>query len=501
VQLAIPFLEGHPSVARYSWYAGRTVNVPNAQLFSGAPGNLTTLGKFYVSAPPRAAIEVECVGSECTQAAHSTLTVDQHASSLLSAVAETTGVISSAATESLELTDARKFTGTDSGVLVPEAPVASCQTRPADTSIEVPLDAAGTSSHVTDSDFSERDAHWFLVAVFNPIGYVSRMILLEEFMRHIILDLHANVILAELIYDGQSYVATAKPPADTGRVRYVQFRASSVVWEKERMLNAIALELEDTLPPNAKYITAVDGDLTLLRNDGGPADTIVDLIVETLQRHKVAQTWTNCKFLKPDETPLYEHRSFASHVSEWQATHSPTEQIVPVGKWEPGFAWSFRLDALRAIGGFFDVGIVGSGDRVTAYALCGLAELTLHKDASDEYRAAVLEYQKQVQRAQLGDIGVVPITLLHHWHGAPANRQFRSRQSILARHSFNPARDLVMNRWHMWELKSQSKPGFQEDIIAYFRERKEDATLGANSFSVQLPLASVVTTPAVGMTP
>ena len=48
MQAAIPYLEGNPNIARYSWFSASPI--PNAQLMN-SDGSLTDLGKTYVWLP------------------------------------------------------------------------------------------------------------------------------------------------------------------------------------------------------------------------------------------------------------------------------------------------------------------------------------------------------------------------------------------------------------------------------------------------------------------
>jgi len=49
MQEALPFLDADPRVERYAWMSARNKKVPGSALFDGDAGQLTALGKFYVS--------------------------------------------------------------------------------------------------------------------------------------------------------------------------------------------------------------------------------------------------------------------------------------------------------------------------------------------------------------------------------------------------------------------------------------------------------------------
>ncbi|HET7540407.1 MAG TPA: glycoside hydrolase family protein [Polyangiaceae bacterium] len=50
LQDAVAYLEAEPRIERYAWFSGRATNVPHVDLL-GASGELTALGKAYVTAP------------------------------------------------------------------------------------------------------------------------------------------------------------------------------------------------------------------------------------------------------------------------------------------------------------------------------------------------------------------------------------------------------------------------------------------------------------------
>jgi hypothetical protein len=49
MKVALPFLDNDPRVLRYAWMSGRDKKVPGAALFDGAGGQLTELGRLYVT--------------------------------------------------------------------------------------------------------------------------------------------------------------------------------------------------------------------------------------------------------------------------------------------------------------------------------------------------------------------------------------------------------------------------------------------------------------------
>ena len=73
-----------------------------------------------------------------------------------------------------------------------------------------------------------------------------------------------------------------------------------------------------------------------------------------------------------------------------------------------------------------------------------------------------------------GNIGHVPGTIEHSWHGSKAARGYQSRWGILTKHQFDPVADLKRNVWGVPELAG-NKPELRRDLDRYFRSRNEDA--------------------------
>jgi hypothetical protein len=84
----------------------------------------------------------------------------------------------------------------------------------------------------------------------------------------------------------------------------------------------------------------------------------------------------------------------------------------------PGFAWAARREALDVLGGLFDVAVVGEADYIMAKALVGEAP-TSSTPASPPATGRPSDWQAQALKLR-GDLGYVPGTVLHHWHGKKA---------------------------------------------------------------------------------
>lgn len=143
----------------------------------------------------------------------------------------------------------------------------------------------------------------------------------------------------------------------------------------------------------------------------------------------------------------------------------------------PGFAWAARRETIDTLGGLFDVAVVGEADYIMAKAIVGEAEDVLYPGVSAGYRHAVSEWQRQALKLRL-NLGFVPGTVLHHWHGRKASRQYWSRCKILTDTQFDPRSDIKRDAQGLYQLVDHGEPRsikLRDSIRAYFRSRNEDA--------------------------
>lgn len=141
--------------------------------------------------------------------------------------------------------------------------------------------------------------------------------------------------------------------------------------------------------------------------------------------------------------------------------------------WHTGFAISFRREVLDGMGGLLEVGALGSGDHHMFSCMVGKGGDTCNRKLHPNYRAAVLDWQRKADRVIQGDLGHVPGTIMHNWHGPKAKRKYHTRWEILVRHQFDPTVDTTKNAQGVLELTTD-KIGLRDDIRRYFLQRSED---------------------------
>lgn len=294
-----------------------------------------------------------------------------------------------------------------------------------------------------------------VTAYANPQRYLSRKLLFDRFARHMAAS-GVPLTVVECAYGDRSFEL-----ADTLGITHVGVRARSLVWEKERQLNAGIARL----PQGWKYVAWVDADI-VFRNPTWAADT-----VHALQQYDVVQPWTTCYDLGPSGEHLELHRSFCRQwILGEPVGHEPYAAFA-----HPGYAWAATRGALDALGGLVDTAALGAADHHMALALVGRAQDTFPGSISAGYQRPILQWQDRARQHVAGNIGAVSGTIEHEYHGAKALRRYVDRWTILTRNDFDPDLDLKTNVWGMWELAG-NKPALSRDINAYFAQREEDAT-------------------------
>jgi hypothetical protein len=298
--------------------------------------------------------------------------------------------------------------------------------------------------------------------ISNPIRWKSRIRLYNDFEQHM-LDSGVRLTTVEISYGAR--FAELTPHSS---VNHIKLRADGhqLCWQKESALN-IGIY---SLPPDAKYIATIDADIRFRRSNWA-SETI-----HALQHYHVVQPWADCYDLGPNDEHLKHHVSFCRLVHHKE----PIEQGPQAKKTRyrfghSGYAWGWTRQALEWTGGLIETAALGSADHHMAMALIGRVDDSIHRGTTPAYRTPLVQWQQRAMRHIAKNIGYVPGTIEHAFHGPKAKRFYMDRWEVLARHAFDPTTDLKRNTFGLIELAG-SKPGLRHDIDLYFRSRDEDAT-------------------------
>lgn len=301
-----------------------------------------------------------------------------------------------------------------------------------------------------------------LTAITNPVRYRSRLRLFHEF-RDRVLASGAHLHVGEAAFGDRAHEV---PDTPHPRLRITRFRTSHELWHKENILN----QLIRGLPPQATYIAWLDADITFLRDDWA-VET-----VQQLQHFQWVQMFSHVTDLGPNHETIQSHVGFGyAHWHGLPAKHG----MSYAASWHPGFAWAARRAAIETVGGLLDWAVLGSADFHMAMALIGRIEESfptgmnrhkVHPAYLDELRL----WQERAQHLAR-NVGYVPGTILHHWHGKKKDRRYIERWHGLVRHGFDPRRHLVRGLDGLYRLTPAAPIGLRDYIRRYFRARHEDS--------------------------
>ena len=340
---------------------------------------------------------------------------------------------------------------------------------------------------------SQRQAHvtpvssplYVVTCITNPHRYYSRYRLYQAFEKQCE-DAGAILYTVELALRDRHFEVT-----QAANPRHLQFRSPSILWHKENLLNVGI----SRLPEDWEYVAWIDADVLFSRPDWA-VETI-----HQLQMYKVVQMWSQATDLGPDFQPIATYSSlFATYLKEQHLLKPLDRQrrdgagqtgrggnifgdarscygsVVPTGKGllHTGFAWAARRSAIADLGGLGEIGILGSGDRHMAYALLGEVARSLPAGLPKSYGEYWREWERRAERYVNRNIGVVPGTVQHYWHGSKQHRRYRDRWQILIDNQYDHTKDLKRDPQGVLHLTERNWR-LRDDLRGYFAQRNEDS--------------------------
>jgi hypothetical protein len=293
-----------------------------------------------------------------------------------------------------------------------------------------------------------------IAVISNPCLYTKRYILMNEFITRMELE-EPNVILyvVEMAYKDQKFVIT-----NSKNKRHLQIRTETPLWHKENMIN---LAVKNLLPKKWKAMAWIDGDLEF-ESDSWAMDTL-----KILNGTKdIVQLFSHCDDMDKNGLTMRTFNSFG-----YQYTKKNKYSSIGPNFWHPGYAWACTRKAYEKMGGIYDLAVLGSGDNVMAMSYIQNVMKSATQQYTQSYFDSILEVQDRVKGLR---IGYVPGVIRHHFHGSKINRKYRERWEILIKHNYDPILHVKKNRDGVLIPTEQCPPEFLDDIMNYFRERKED---------------------------
>jgi hypothetical protein len=299
-----------------------------------------------------------------------------------------------------------------------------------------------------------------ILVVSNPVRYASRNELFKNTLDHISSHENVRVSVVELALGRRPWEIV-----DPSNPRHLALRSyEEGVWHKENMIN---LGIQ-RLPSDWKYVAWIDADVEFVRKDW------VTETLQQLQHYMVVQMFEQAVDLGPRGEAMLVHQGFMKQYLA--GAQRPVGKYSPYTHWHPGYAWAARREAIEALGGLYDVSVLGSGDHLMAWGILG--ENMLPNTMSEGYRKSLSDWMGRAERYIHRDVGFVPGTLLHYFHGKKADRKYRDRWKILEEAAFDPFLDLKRDWQGLYQLDVDGTPRmikFRDDLRAYYRARNEDS--------------------------
>jgi hypothetical protein len=174
-----------------------------------------------------------------------------------------------------------------------------------------------------------------------------------------------------------------------------------------------------------------------------------------------------CPPCPPPYYGLHEHTT-AVKMPWWKRDGGPHEYP------HTGYAWAATRHAIESVGGLFDLAAMGAGDYHMALSLVGYADRSMPGQVHPGYKKHLLEWEQRALQHVNFNLGYVPGTIEHSFHGAKGNRRYIDRWQIILEHDFDPDIDILRNAHGVIELRC-TKPKLRHDLDVYLRQRNEDA--------------------------
>ncbi len=314
-----------------------------------------------------------------------------------------------------------------------------------------------------------------IAVVHNPLRFRSRRRLFNDFTTRC----HEAGVTLHVVE--AAFGDRLHDHVERGAERHTLMVQDQELWVKESMIR-VGLS---RLPADAKYVAWIDGDVSFTRNDWAQET------IHQLQHYRIVQMFQTAADLGPEGEIIQVFNGFgysramglpeflnSSPVPSYYYGGPGLNGQVPTDRpgrkfWHPGFAWAARRETLDQIG-MIDWSVLGSADHMMALAWIGRVERAVPTGLHPNYLRHALMYQELCSEHVRGDVGYVPGTLVHWWHGKKRDRRYIDRWEILQRHGYDPERDVRRDTQGLVQL-SRVGERMRDDLRNYFRSRNEDS--------------------------
>ena len=316
------------------------------------------------------------------------------------------------------------------------------------------------------------DKLFVVTMLHNPLRFRSRYWNYEMFEDHVECA-GAVLYTAEVAFGNRHFEIT-----DPNNPHHLQLRSGNEIWLKENALNLLI----NRLPHEAKYIAWIDADIKFVRPDW------VQETLHLLQHYDFIQMFSHAQDIGPDYQPLittpgyvYGKLELNNIESDKKHRNNHHRGSYPYG-WKyrhPGFAWAARRDALDKVGILIDWSILGSGDWIMACALFGEVDRALNSKYSRPFLDMCYTWQDRSERHIRRNVGYMPGTVNHYWHGRKRDRNYDTRWKLLVTTQYNPLIDIKRDCQGVFQLEDHGDMRsllLRDGLRRYARLRNEDSS-------------------------
>ena len=291
-----------------------------------------------------------------------------------------------------------------------------------------------------------------ITSLTNPVRFKSRYRLYDNWLHHM-RQAGIEPWTVEVAFGDRHFHTCKSNP------RNLHLRSHNELWLKENALNLLV----QRLPSDWEYVAWIDADVDFLYPGW------LEQAWHQLQHYHVIQMWETAIDMKHHGAVMQTHASFA---------HCYQNDVIHNGKYgkygHPGYGWAYSRDAWNGMGGLPDFAILGAGDHHAAVCLVGRGGESVPCGLNPKYKERVLAWQSHALATIKKDIGYLPTTIRHHWHGKKVDRKYWDRWQILIKNKFDPDYDLKRDHHGLWQLTDRNLK-LRDDIRKYFRQRNEDS--------------------------
>jgi hypothetical protein len=285
--------------------------------------------------------------------------------------------------------------------------------------------------------------------ISNPARFEKRYQLFNEFCDRMRKNSKIRLFTVELQNKAREFCTDAN----------LKLRTSSELWHKENLINIAVSHLL----PDWEYVAWIDCDIHFI-NENWAEETLAEL-----QTYDIVQLFSHAIDMGPKGETLQVHTGFAF-------------QYVNGEEWKPpmygryfhgGYGWATTKSAWNAMGGLIEFAILGSADFHMSMAWIGMVEKSLNSKLSENYKELCLNFQKRCETHIKRNIGFIPGTIIHYFHGDKGDRKYKERWQILIDNQYNPLYDIKRDNNFVLQLETNNIR-LRDDLRRYFRVRNED---------------------------